>query len=126
MKGCAPNVITYNSIFGYLEKPREILKLFDKMMASGVHPRMDTYVMLMSKFGRWGFLRPVFVVWNRMEWHGVSPDDHAYNALIDALVEKGMIDEARKYDQEMLAKGLSAKPRADLGTKLESGGSENG
>ncbi|GFZ17223.1 pentatricopeptide repeat (PPR) superfamily protein [Actinidia rufa] len=44
VKGCAPNVITYKSIFGYLEKPREILKLFDKMMmASGVHPRMDTY-----------------------------------------------------------------------------------
>ncbi|PSS07542.1 Pentatricopeptide repeat-containing protein [Actinidia chinensis var. chinensis] len=126
VKGCAPNVITYNSIFGYLEKPREILMLFDKMMTSGVQPRMDTYVMLMRKFGRWGFLRPVFVVWKRMEEHGVSPDEHAYNALIDALVEKGMIDEARKYDQEMLAKGLSAKPRADLRTKLESGGLGNG
>lgn len=126
VKGCAPNVITYHSIFGYLEKPREILRLFDRMTGSGVRPRMDTYVMLMRKFGRWGFLRPVFVVWKKMEEHGLSPDEHAYNALIDALVQKGMIDMAREYDQEMLEKGLSAKPRADLGTKLVSGGSENG
>ncbi|KAI8544240.1 hypothetical protein RHMOL_Rhmol08G0280700 [Rhododendron molle] len=126
VKGCAPNVITYHSVFGYLEKPREILRLFDRMTGSGVRPRMDTYVMLMRKFGRWGFLRPVFVVWKKMEEHGLSPDEHAYNALIDALVQKGMIDMAREYDQEMLEKGLSAKPRADLGTKLVSGGSENG
>ncbi|KAL6963564.1 hypothetical protein U1Q18_034575 [Sarracenia purpurea var. burkii] len=121
VKGCAPNVITYHSIFGYLEKPREILKLFDRMTHSGVSPRMDTYVMLMRKFGRWGFLRPLFVVWEKMEEHGLGPDEHAYNALIDALVEKGMIDMARKYDQEMLEKGLSAKPREALGTKLVSG-----
>lgn len=126
VKGCAPNVITYHSVFGYLEKPREILKLFDGMRGNGVSPRMDTYVMLMRKFGRWGFLRPVFDVWKKMEEHGLSPDEHAYNALIDALVQKGMVDMARKYDQEMLEKGLSAKPRAELGTKLASGGSEDG
>ncbi|XP_062157316.1 pentatricopeptide repeat-containing protein At1g80550, mitochondrial [Alnus glutinosa] len=113
--GCVPDVITYNCIFRSLEKPREILRLFDRMIESGVHPRMDTYVMLLRKFGRWGFLRPVFIVWKNMEKLGCSPDESAYNALIDALVEKGMLDMARKYDEEMLAKGLSAKPRAELG-----------
>lgn len=113
--GCEPNVITYTCIFRSLEKPREILQLFDKMIESGVHPSMDTYVMLLRKFGRWGFLRPVFIVWKKMEKLGCSPDASAYNALIDALVEKGMVDMARKYDEEMLAKGLSAKPRAELG-----------
>ena len=68
---------------------------------------MDTYVLLIRKFGRWGFLRPVFIVWEKMENHGLSPNEFAYNALIDALVEKGMIDMARKYDEEMLAKGLT-------------------
>ncbi|CBI29169.3 unnamed protein product, partial [Vitis vinifera] len=65
----------------------------------------------------WGFLRPVFIVWKKMEEQGCSPDACAYNALIDALVQKGMVDLARKYEEEMLAKGLSAKPRVDLGTK---------
>uniref|UniRef100_A0A5B7BUG2 Pentacotripeptide-repeat region of PRORP domain-containing protein n=1 Tax=Davidia involucrata TaxID=16924 RepID=A0A5B7BUG2_DAVIN len=125
-KGCAPNVITYHCLFGSLEKPREIIKLFDRMIGSGVRPRMDTYVMLMRKFGRWGFLRPVFIVWKKMEEHGLSPDEFAYNALIDALVQKGMVDMARKYEEEMLAKGLSAKPRAELGTKLVRGGFEDG
>ncbi|KAF3965932.1 hypothetical protein CMV_009922 [Castanea mollissima] len=117
-KGCVPDVITFNCIFRCLEKPREILRLLDRMIESGVRPRMDTYVMLLRKFGRWGFLRPAFIVWEKMEELGCSPDESAYNALIDALVDKGMVDMARKYDEEMLAKGLSAKPREELGTKL--------
>ncbi|XP_071699515.1 pentatricopeptide repeat-containing protein At1g80550, mitochondrial-like [Rutidosis leptorrhynchoides] len=111
---CAPNVITYHCIFRCLEKPNEILGLLDRMIESGVSPTLDTYVLLLRKFGRWGFLRPVFIVWKKMEEHGLSPNEFAYNALIDALVEKGMIDMARKYDEEMLAKGLSAKLRPEL------------
>lgn len=125
-KGCEPNVKTYHCFFGYLQKPGEILKLFDKMIESGIRPTMDTYVMLMRKFGRWGFLRPVFLVWKKMEEHGVSPDEFAYNALIDTLVQKGMVDMARKYNEEMMAKGLSAKPRIELGIKLVSDASEDG
>ncbi|XVF74814.1 hypothetical protein PTKIN_Ptkin13bG0141400 [Pterospermum kingtungense] len=116
-KDCAPDIITYHCFFGSLEKPQEILKLFDLMISNGVQPRMDTYVMLMRKFGRWGFLRPVFIIWKKMEELGCSPNEFAYNALIDALIQKGMLDMARKYDEEMLAKGLSSKPREELGTK---------
>ncbi|XP_027121716.2 pentatricopeptide repeat-containing protein At1g80550, mitochondrial-like [Coffea arabica] len=125
-KGCEPNVRTYNCFFGCLQKPGEILKLFDRMIETGVQPTMETYVMLMRKFGRWGFLRPVLLVWKKMEEHGVSPNEFAYNALIDILVQKGMVDMARKYDEEMMAKGLSAKPRVELGTKLISVGPEDG
>ncbi|XP_027123392.2 pentatricopeptide repeat-containing protein At1g80550, mitochondrial [Coffea arabica] len=125
-KGCEPNVRTYNCFFGCLQKPGEVLKLFDRMIETGVQPTMETYVMLMRKFGRWGFLRPVLLVWKKMEEHGVSPNEFAYNALIDILVQKGMVDMARKYDEEMMAKGLSAKPRVELGTKLISGGPEDG
>nr|GEU32973.1 hypothetical protein [Tanacetum cinerariifolium] len=113
-RGCAPNVITYHCIFRCLEKPNEILALLDRMIESGVTPTMDTYVLLMRKFGRWGFLRPVFIVWKKMEDHGLSPNEFAYNALIDVLVEKGMIDMAKKYDEEMFDKGLSAKLRPEL------------
>ncbi|KAI3455271.1 hypothetical protein Pfo_011934 [Paulownia fortunei] len=125
-KGCEPNIVTYHCFFMCLEKPREILKVFDRMVESGILPRMDTYVMLMRKFGRWGFLRPVFLVWKKMAEHGLSPDEFAYNALIDALLQKGLVDMARKYDEEMLLKGLSAKPRAELQTKSDSEGSGNG
>ncbi|KAL9357213.1 hypothetical protein Peur_050466 [Populus x canadensis] len=115
----APDVFTYHCFFRCLEKPKEILCLFDQMIENGVCPRMDTYVMLMRKFGRWGFLRPVFLVWKKMEKLGCSPDEFAYNALIDALIQKGMLDMARKYDEEMMAKGLSAKLRVELNTTEE-------
>ncbi|KAL0322878.1 UNVERIFIED_CONTAM: Pentatricopeptide repeat-containing protein, mitochondrial [Sesamum angustifolium] len=122
-KGCQPDIVTYHCFFTCLEKPREILKLFDRMIESGVRPRMDTYVMLMRKFGRWGFLRPVFRFWKKMEEHGLSPDEFAYNALIDVLLQKGLVDMARKYDEEMLLKGLSAKSRAELRTTVDTEGS---
>ena len=93
-KGCAPNVMTYHCFFGCLEKPKHILSMFDRMVNSGVRPRIVTYVMLMKKFGRWGFLRPVFIVWEKMEEQGCSPDASAYSALIDALEQKGLVDEA--------------------------------
>ncbi|KAJ6830482.1 uncharacterized protein M6B38_354620 [Iris pallida] len=115
--GLEPDVITYHCFFRHSTRPQEIMRLFERMLAGGCRPRTDTYVMLMKKFGRWGFLRPVFAVWERMGEHGVSPDAFAYNALIDALLQKGMVEMARKYDEEMLAKGLSAKPRKELGTK---------
>lgn len=124
-KGCEPNVLTYHCFFGCLQKPKDILKLFDRMIENGIRPRMDTYVMLMRKFGRWGFLRPVFLIWEKIGEHGLSPDEFAYNALIDALVQKGMVDMARKYDKEMVEKGLSAKPRTELGSKLVNNGSED-
>ncbi|KAF4375330.1 hypothetical protein F8388_024021 [Cannabis sativa] len=124
-KGCSPDVITYQCFFASLQQPKEILGLFDRMIVSGVRPRMDTFVMLMRKFGRWGFLRPVFIVWEKMEELGMSPNESAYNALIDALIDKGMLDVARKYDEEMLVKGLSPKPRAELGTKLLSNGASD-
>ncbi|CAA0816443.1 Pentatricopeptide repeat-containing protein -mitochondrial [Striga hermonthica] len=125
-KGCEPNIVTYHCFFTSLEKPREILKLFDGMLERGVRPRMDTYVMLMRKFGRWGFLRPVLLMWKKMEEHGLGPDEFAYNALIDALVQKGLVDTARKYEDEMLAKGLSAKPRAELRANVDGERGENG
>lgn len=124
-KGCHPNVVTYHSFFTCLEKPREILEMFDRMLESGVRPRIDTYVMLMRKFGRWGFLRPIIFLWKKMGEHGLSPDESAYNALIDALLQKGLVDMARRYDEEMLSKGLSAKPRAELQTKMDNEGSDN-
>ena len=49
-----------------------------------------------------------------MEDHGLSPNEFAYNALIDVLVEKGMIDMARKYYEEIFDKGLLAKLRPEL------------
>ncbi|KAI9110261.1 hypothetical protein K1719_018703 [Acacia pycnantha] len=119
INGCQPNAISYHLFFACMEKPRDILSLFYKMIGSGVRPSSDTYVMLMRKFGRWGFLRPVFLMWEKMEELGCSPDASAYNAMIDALLEKGLLDMARKYDEEMLAKGLSPRPRKELGTTLE-------
>ncbi|OWM69596.1 hypothetical protein CDL15_Pgr014057 [Punica granatum] len=118
-RGCEPNVRTFNCFFTTLEKPREVLRLFDVMIGSGVSPSIDTYVMLMRKFGRWGFLRPVLMVWEKMAELGCSPNNDAYNALIDALVDKGMIEMALKYDQVMYEKGLSPKPRPELVEKVD-------
>ncbi|XXG59020.1 hypothetical protein AAC387_Pa04g1180 [Persea americana] len=124
-KGCAPDVITYHCFLRCLNPPKEILRLFERMNESGCHPRTKTYVMLIKKFGSWGFLRPVFAVWDKMKEQGSNLDEFAYNALIDALVQRGMVKMAQKYETEMLEKWILAKPWKDLGTKLLSEDSDN-
>ncbi|KAK1322654.1 Pentatricopeptide repeat-containing protein [Acorus calamus] len=37
------------------------------------------------------------------------------------LVKKGMLDMARRYDEEMVVKGLSERPRKELGTSILGG-----
>ncbi|CAH2067949.1 unnamed protein product, partial [Thlaspi arvense] len=125
-RGCEPNVATHTTIIKLLcedgrmkdalrkvDNPTRfslhawrnrasILSLFGRMMRSGVRPRMDTYVMLMRKFERWGFLQPVLSVWKTMKESGDTPDSAAFNAVIDALVQKGMLDMAREYEDEMV------------------------
>jgi pentatricopeptide repeat protein len=113
-RGCQPDSITYMCLFSRLEKPSEILSLFGRMIRSGVRPKMDTYVMLMRKFERWGFLQPVLYVWKTMKESGDTPDSAAYNAVIDALIQKGMLDMAREYEEEMIERGLSPRRRPEL------------
>ncbi|CAN6459380.1 unnamed protein product [Victoria cruziana] len=120
-KGFLPDAITYHCFFSNMSDPKLTLQLFDKMIDRGCDPIMDTYVLLIKKFGAWGFLRPVLKIWKTMEEHEISPDQFAYNALIDALIQKGCIDLARKYDKEMLAKGLSPRPRKELRTEYLTG-----
>ncbi|KFK42438.1 hypothetical protein AALP_AA2G256500 [Arabis alpina] len=112
--GCQPDSVTYMCLFARLEKPSEILSLFGRMIRSGVRPRMDTYVMLMRKFERWGFLQPVLYVWKTMKESGDTPDSAAYNAVIDALIQKGMLDIAREYEDEMVERGLTPRRRPEL------------
>ncbi|KAL0415392.1 UNVERIFIED_CONTAM: Pentatricopeptide repeat-containing protein, mitochondrial [Sesamum latifolium] len=116
-KGIQLDVVAYNTVIhaiGISEGVDMAVRLYKEMAAnqmlmigSGVPPRMDTYVMLMRKFGRWGFLRPVFLVWKKMAEHGLSPDEFAYNALVDALLHKGLVDMARKYERDVNEKAFS-------------------
>lgn len=85
-KGCESNVITYYCFFRCIVKFKEMFRLFDRMLESGIRLRMDTYVMFMRKFGRWGFFRLVLIVWDKMKEFGCSLNDVVYNVLIDVLL----------------------------------------
>ncbi|XP_027343739.1 pentatricopeptide repeat-containing protein At1g80550, mitochondrial isoform X2 [Abrus precatorius] len=50
--GCHPNAVSYHCFFASMEKPKQIIGLFDGMIGGGIRPSMDTYVMLLKKFGR--------------------------------------------------------------------------
>ena len=49
-----------------------------------------------------------------MKESGDTPDSAAYNAVIDALIQKGMLDMAREYEEEMIERGLSPRRRPEL------------
>ncbi|GAA0161132.1 hypothetical protein LIER_17522 [Lithospermum erythrorhizon] len=124
-KGIELDVVAYNTVIrdiGILDGVDTSIRILKEMIELGCQPNVVTYNMVLKLYCEVGkyrdmISRPVLTIWKKIEEHGVSPDEFVYNALIDALVQKGMIDMARMYDEEMFKKGLSAKPRAELESK---------
>eukprot|EP01018_Ginkgo_biloba_P038185 Gb_08432 [translate_table: standard] len=112
-KGHAPSIRTYHAFFNVLKDSEEILKLLEKMIGTDCTPTIETYIMLIRKFCRWGHHEKVFKLWNDMEKHGLSPDRSAYIVLIHGLFLNSKLEEACKYYEEMKAKGFLPEPKTD-------------
>ncbi|KAK1288853.1 Pentatricopeptide repeat-containing protein [Acorus calamus] len=108
---------------------------------------IETHNMILRKYAKLGWWRKCREFWvdfekdiviksgklcmavkllEEMIERGVHPDVVAYNTVIQTvglmrLVKKGMSDMARRYDEKMVAKGFSERPRKELGTSILGG-----
>lgn len=63
-------------------------------------------------------------VWDEMHHKGCCPDDNSYTVFIGGLIRQGRPDEACKYLEEMMEKGMKA-PQLDY-NKFGADFSKNG
>ncbi|XP_020173239.2 pentatricopeptide repeat-containing protein At3g62470, mitochondrial [Aegilops tauschii subsp. strangulata] len=115
-KGCPPDGRTYNALIKLLKNrnmPDDAVRIYKKMINKGLEPTIHTYNMMMKLY----FLRGTnyamgCAVWDEMHRKGICPDVNAYTVFINGHIRHGRPEEACKFIEEMIQKGMKA-PQID-------------
>ncbi|XP_057433497.1 pentatricopeptide repeat-containing protein At3g62470, mitochondrial-like [Lotus japonicus] len=114
-KGCPPDGRTYNALIKLMviqHMPDDAARIYKKMIHSGIQPTIHTYNMMMKSYFVTKNYEMGHAVWDEMHHKGCCPDDNSYTVFIGSLIRQGMPDEACKYLEEMMEKGMKA-PQLD-------------
>nr|XP_027186298.1 pentatricopeptide repeat-containing protein At3g62470, mitochondrial-like [Cicer arietinum] len=114
-RGCPPDGRTYNALIKLMvsqHMPDDAVRVYRKMIQSGIEPTIHTYNMIMKSYFVTKNYEMGRAVWDEMRHKGCCPDDNSYIVFIGGLIRQGRPDEACKYLEEMMQKGMKA-PQLD-------------
>ncbi|KAF1895181.1 hypothetical protein Lal_00022680 [Lupinus albus] len=114
-KGFPPDGRTYNAVIKMMTSqhmPDDAVRVYKKMIESGFKPTIHTYNMIMKSYFVIRNYEMGRAVWDEMHHKGCCPDDNSYTVFIGGLIRQSRSDEACKYLQEMIEKGMKA-PQLD-------------
>lgn len=121
---CLPNEITYSYLLKSLKRPGEVPEVLERMERNECSMTGDIYNLILKLYVDWDLEEKVGYTWDEMEKAGLGPDRRSYTILIHWLHEKGKIEDALYYFNEMISKGMVLEPRTeilvnDMNTKLK-------
>ncbi|XP_058766683.1 pentatricopeptide repeat-containing protein At3g62470, mitochondrial-like [Vicia villosa] len=114
-RGYPPDGRTYNALIKLMvsqHMPDDAVRVYKKMIQSGNEPTIHTYNMIMKSYFATKNYEMGRAVWDEMRHKGCCPDDNTYTLFIGGLIRQGRPDEACKYIEEMMEKGMKA-PQLD-------------
>ncbi|GJM88337.1 hypothetical protein PR202_ga04388 [Eleusine coracana subsp. coracana] len=115
-KGCPPDCRTYNALIKLLTNRKmsdDAARIYKKMIKKGLEPTVHTYNMMMKSYFLAGRNYAMgCAVWEEMHRKGICPDVNSYTVFINGHIRHGMPEEACKYIEEMINKGMKA-PQID-------------
>ncbi|KAM3752217.1 hypothetical protein ACB098_03G000200 [Castanea mollissima] len=109
-KGHMPDVVAHTAIieaYANAGQPKECLKVYLRMLASGVAPNAYTYTVLikgLAKNANYIGDAKKYVI--EMMGKGMRPNAGTYTALFEALAKEQKVDEARELVEQMKSKGF--------------------
>lgn len=115
-KGCPPDGRTYNALIKLLTNrnmPDDAARIYKKMIKKGLEPTIHTYNMMMKSYflGGRNYMMGC-AVWEEMHRKGICPDVNSYTVFINGHIRHGRPEEACKYIEEMIQKGMKT-PQID-------------
>lgn len=114
-RGCVPDARMYSALIKLLTNrrmPDDAVNMYKKMIQDGIQPTIHIYNMMMKSFFVAGDHKMGREVWSEMVSKGCCPDDNSYIVLIGGLIRQGRSEEACKYLEEMMEKGMKV-PQLD-------------
>ncbi|CAJ2628918.1 unnamed protein product [Trifolium pratense] len=115
-KGQMPDVVAHTAIveaYANAGQPKEALKAYMRMLASGVCPNAYTYaVLIRGLVGDGKFLKDGKKYVLEMMEKGMRPNAETYAAVFEGLVREEKMDEAVKLLEEMKGKGFVPDEKA--------------
>ncbi|KAJ8493678.1 hypothetical protein OPV22_015399 [Ensete ventricosum] len=132
-KGFRLDVVAYNTAIQAIGLSQGVdfsVRMYREMLDSGCKPNVATFNTIIKLLCQEGRFREGYAFVDQMRQWGYGnervPAEDGYICDADEQVwKKGMVDMARKYNEEMVAKGLSPKRRKVLGTKGPGMGSDD-
>ncbi|KAK3034996.1 hypothetical protein RJ639_033374 [Escallonia herrerae] len=110
-EGCSPNARTYVYLLKYTKKPEEVFEVLERMERSGCKMNSDMYNMVLRLFMDWDSQERVKSTWVEMGRSSLGPDRRSYTIMIHGLYDKGRMEDALYYFNEMTSKGMIPEPR---------------
>jgi len=115
-KNQMPDVVANTAIieaYANADQPKEALKAYMRMLASGVCPNAYTYTVLIKGLAFDAkFLKDAKKYLLEMMEKGMRPNAETYGAVFEGLVKEEKIDEAEKLLEEMKGKGFVPDEKA--------------
>lgn len=100
---------TYNTILSACNKcglPEEALKVYRRMIASGVAPTATTFTGLITAYGKTGRIDQAMEVYRDMSMRGCERNVITYSSLISAAEKAGRLDIALELLKTMQKEGI--------------------
>ncbi|XP_022717164.1 putative pentatricopeptide repeat-containing protein At3g15200 [Durio zibethinus] len=111
---CFANNVTFNYLLKSLKKPEEVPSVLEMMQRIGCNMSCDTYNLILRLYIKWDQEERVRHTWDEMDKSGLGPDRRSYTIMIHGLYDKGRIEDALSYFNEMTSKGMVPEPRTEI------------
>lgn len=111
---CSPNARTYGYLLSSTTKPKDVSHVLGRMEISGCKMTSDAFNLLLRLFMEWGCEERVKSTWADMERSGLGPDQRSYTIMVHGLFDKGKLEDALHYFDQMTLKGMVPEPRTKL------------
>ena len=115
-KGQMPDVVAHTAIleaYANAAQPKEALKVYMRMLASGVSPNAYTYAVLITALAADAkFVKDAIKYLLEMIGKGMKPNAKTYTSVFEGLLKEERIDEATCLLEQMKAKGFVPDEKA--------------
>ncbi|KAG8490752.1 hypothetical protein CXB51_013968 [Gossypium anomalum] len=113
-EGCSLNNATFNYLLKFSEKPEKVPGVLERMERNCCNMCYDTYNLILRLYLKWDHEERVRHMWDEIGKSGLGLDWRSYTVMIYWLYNKGRVEDALSYFDNMTSKGIVPEPKIEI------------